>query len=224
MEQKKSSAKDYRKRSPQYFLIGLIVALSTTLLAFEYRTLDYTIADPIDLDDGIIYELEIMKPITLPVEKTPPPPPKQKQRHIEPKPQVEPLIEFKPVKHKVVGITTDTSLWTPEPYVKEDIPMNNVEIMPSFRGGEAALYEFLGKNLRFPKMANSERKEAKIYVKFVVNKDGSVSNIKVLNPIGYGFEGEVRRVFNMMPDWNPGRQAGQNVRVNIGIPIIFTLM
>jgi protein TonB len=224
MEQKKSSAKDYRKRSPQFFLIGLIVALSTTLLAFEYRTSDFVPPKPVDVDNGIVYEPEIMKPITLPVKKTPSPAPKKKPSIVEPKPQVEPLLVFKSTKHKVEVITTDTSLWEPEPYVPEDIPLDFVEVMPSFKGGEAALYKFLGKNMHFPDMANSEKKEAKIYVKFIVNRDGSVSSIKVFSPDGYGFEREVRRVFDMMPDWNPGRQAGRNVRVNFGIPIIFTLM
>jgi len=223
MEQKKASRKDYRKQSSQYFLIGLIVALSSTLLAFEYRTETLTIIEPIDFDGGVIYEPEVQKMITLPVKKEVKPTLKLKK--IDLRIINEPLISIiEPTKHKMAVVNTDTSLWSSEPLVAEEEPLYIAEIMPSFKGGECALYEFLGKNMKYPAMASGENLEAKIYVQFIINEDGSISDIEVLRGEGFGFDEEAKRVINAMPDWNPGKQGGKNVRVKYVIPIIFTLM
>lgn len=223
MEQKKAAQKDYRKQSSQYFLIGLIVALSSTLLAFEYRTETITNVEVIDFDNGVIYEPETAKIITLPVKKEV----KQvvKVKKVDLRVINEPLPNtVEPIKQKQIVVSVDTSFWEPEPIVKDDVPIYIAEIMPSFKGGEKALYEFLANNMRYPTMASGENLEAKIYVQFVINKDGSISDTEVLRGEGFGFDEEAKRVINAMPNWNPGKQGGKNVRVKYVIPIIFTLL
>ena len=223
MEQKKAAQKDYRKQSSQYFLIGLIVALSSTLLAFEYRTETITIVEPFDFDDGVIYEPEILKMITLPVKKEVKPVLKVKKVDLRVINKPVPT-KMDPVKQKQIEVNVDTSFWEPDPPVQEDIPIYIAEIMPSYKGGERALYEFLAKNMRYPALASGENLEAKIYVQFVINRDGSISDTEVLRGVGFGFDEEAKRVINAMPNWNPGKQGGKNVRVKYVIPIIFTLL
>lgn len=224
MEQKKSSEKDFRKQSPQFFLIGLIVALSVTLLAFEYRTLEpQTI--PVDWgSEEYVFKDEVMIPVVLPKPPTPPSPPipLAPQPVPNPEPVIGPVID--PKVEPTVVINDSAFLFPTEKPVIENVPFTIVERMPSFMGGEKGLYEFLGKNIKYPRLAQDNNLEAKIHVQFVVNKDGSISDIKVLNPSGYGFDEEATRVIKAMPNWYPGQQAGQNVRVLIVIPIIFALM
>ena len=199
------------------------MALSSSLLAFEYRTESEVTPEPLRFDDGIIYEPETPNVITLPVKKVVKPTPKPKV--IDLRVITEPVTTIvEPVKQKVTVVNTDTSFWMPEPPVQEPEPIYIAEIMPSFKGGEKALYEFLAKNMRYPAMANGENLEAKIYVQFVINKDGSISDTEVLRGQGFGFDKEAMRVINAMPNWNPGKQGGKKVRVKYVIPIIFTLM
>lgn len=99
-----------------------------------------------------------------------------------------------------------------------------IEQEPEFPGGMEALYQFLAANIKFPCCQDCEC-NGKVYVTFVVEKDGSVSNAKVLrDPCPkYGFGQEALRVVNLMPKWKPGRQRGNPERVQYNLPIMFSL-
>ena len=97
------------------------------------------------------------------------------------------------------------------------------ETMPSFRGGEQKLFEFLGNNLVYPKEAKEAGIEGKVFVEFYVEKDGTVTNVKVLKGIGYGCDEEALRVIGLMPKWIPGSQRGKAVRVRYTLPVNFKL-
>lgn len=222
MEQKKSPSKDYRRQSPQYFLIGLIVALSTTLVAFEYRTLAEA---PLVIDDGeVVFVLpDDLPPVTLQNPKTPPPPPVALPPVPSPDPAPEPFV--KPIIQPVLPPDAKTVVvdFDPEPVVVDDTPFKVVQEMPEFIGGEPKLYKYLGENTKYPAIPLDNGIEAKLYVQFIVNKDGSISDVKVLNPQGYGFDEEAKRVISEMPNWKPGKQRGSKVRVYYVIPINFAL-
>lgn len=98
-------------------------------------------------------------------------------------------------------------------------------IMPRYVGGNEALFAYLRENLQFPEDAQREGISAKLNVNFVVEKDGSISNIKILSCTekGFGFEKEAIRVISSMPRWKPGIQDGHPVRVFFNIPISFRL-
>lgn len=98
-----------------------------------------------------------------------------------------------------------------------------VEQMPEFPGGDNELNEFLIKNLRYPEQAMKEKREAKAYFRFVVNEDGSISNIESMRPIGFEFEKEGIRVIKMMPKWKPGKQNGRAIKVFFTLPMHFRL-
>ena len=104
-----------------------------------------------------------------------------------------------------------------------DEPMIVVEIQPSFAGGNDEMYKFLSKNLKYPSAAQRAGVQGKVFLSFVVEKDGSLSNVQDIKGIGFGCDEEAIRVIKMMPKWNPGRQQGNAVRVRFTLPIFFKL-
>ena len=97
------------------------------------------------------------------------------------------------------------------------------ETMPSFRGGEQKLFEFIGKNVVYPQEAIDAGIEGRVFVEFCIEKDGSVSNAKILRGLGYGCDEEALRVVGLMPKWRPGKQRGQCIRVKYTLPINFRI-
>ncbi len=99
-----------------------------------------------------------------------------------------------------------------------------VEFMPEFPGGEAALMKYLSKNIRYPHMAQENGVQGKVFIQFVVNKDGSISEVKAVGANkGAGLEEEAIRVVSKMPSWKPGKQNGKAVTVIFNLPISFRL-
>jgi TonB family protein len=98
-----------------------------------------------------------------------------------------------------------------------------VEEAPCFPGGDKARIKFLIKNISYPKAAKENGIQGTVYISFVIEKDGRVSNAKVLRGIGGGCDEEALRVINKMPKWKPGVQRGKTVRAQFNMPIRFTL-
>lgn len=98
-----------------------------------------------------------------------------------------------------------------------------VEQQPEFAGGLEALTRYLTNNLKYPRQAAQAGISGRVYVGFVVNSDGSLTDVQVLKGIGFGCDEEARRVVQQMPRWKPGRQSGRPVRVRFTLPIAFTL-
>ena len=98
-----------------------------------------------------------------------------------------------------------------------------VEKSPEFPGGNDSLYAFIGRNIKYPEMAKKNKIEGRVFVTFVVEKDGQVSSAKILRDIGGGCGEEALRVVNSMPKWKPGTQRGNPVRVQFNLPIMFQL-
>ncbi|MFM9027861.1 MAG: TonB family protein, partial [Bacteroidota bacterium] len=98
-----------------------------------------------------------------------------------------------------------------------------VEEMPTFPGGEAELFKYLQKNIKFPPIARENGIQGRVFVTFVVDKDGKVKDAKVLRGIGGGCDEEALRVVRSMPDWKAGKQNGRAVSVQYNLPINFTL-
>lgn len=97
------------------------------------------------------------------------------------------------------------------------------EVMPEFPGGEEALIKYLKKNIVYPKLASDYKIEGRVEVDFIIERDGSISNVKIRKPLGYGCDEEAMRVIRNMPRWKPGMQDGKPVRVSYMIPLKFTL-
>ena len=98
-----------------------------------------------------------------------------------------------------------------------------VEQMPEFPGGEQAMNDFLLKNLKYPQMAKDKGIQGKVWLSFVVDKDGTIKDVEVLRGIGGGCDEESVRVVKLMPKWKPGYQSGKPVMVKFRFPINFIL-
>ena len=97
-----------------------------------------------------------------------------------------------------------------------------VEQMPEFPGGMPAMIEFLQTNLNYPKDAKKQKVGGRVLVMFVVETDGSMSNVRVAKKIFPSLDAEALRVVKAMPKWNPGKEKGKPVRVNFSLPIVFS--
>ncbi|MDE6611675.1 MAG: TonB family protein [Muribaculaceae bacterium] len=111
------------------------------------------------------------------------------------------------------------------PKVEEEGPVSiaMVEQKPEFPGGEAAMYKWLGDNIVYPSAASEEGVSGRVVVEFVVGKDGSITNVKVVRPRHPALDKEALRVVKAMPKWVPGRNNGQPVKVTYTLPVTFRL-
>ena len=98
-----------------------------------------------------------------------------------------------------------------------------VEEMPEFPGGMQKLADYLAKNIKYPQMARESGIQGRVFINFVVEPDGSVSNVNVLRSLGGGCDEEAMRVVKSMPKWKPGKQRGKPVRVSYNLPVNFKL-
>ena len=221
MELKKNPKLDYRKKSGLFFNIGLVLSLLFVISAFEWK-----FVEPIsDVGDDFIQRFEEM--IDVPVTE---------QKIETPRPKVVPEIieveDTKDVEIEDILYTFDQNEISviEQPIHEEMLPIEDaeeihdiVETMPSYAGGIGEFYKFVSKNLKYPAQARRMGIEGKVFAYFVVDKDGSLSDIKIARGIGAGCDEEVLRIIKMSPKWNPGKQRGNPVRVRMMIPIFFKL-
>jgi protein TonB len=164
--------------------------------------------------------------------KFPPPVVKPDNQVVEEPPTVEELKKADPGEKTIKGdpnaeIVINTPVGDGPVNQKKTEDTNeiftNVEVLPSFPGGNEQFGKFLGKNLRYPPIARDNGIQGRVFVNFVVEKDGSLTDIKVVRGIGGGCDEEAVRALKSSPKWNPGVQNGRNVRVSYTIPIVFQL-
>ena len=106
---------------------------------------------------------------------------------------------------------------------KNDQIFDVVEQMPEYPGGMQALFEFLKENIKYPEDAQKQKVEGRVLAKFVIETDGSISDIEVVKNAFPSLDAEAVRVIQAMPNWTPGKQKGQAVRVKYVVPINFNL-
>jgi periplasmic protein TonB len=224
MDEKKSKKADLEPRKSIFIQVGVVLAMSIILFAFEVRQYDRKI-----IDLGVVEaKAEIEETILQTEQNTPPPPPEQP-------PQTTILEVVDDDVELDDDLTFDaeaddkTQMQEYVPIIEEEGPSGEAEIFliveeqPSFPGGEDKLQQFLVDNIKYPTMARESGIQGKVYVSFVVEPDGRISNAKVVRDIGGGCGPEALRVVNMMPRWNPGKQRTKAVRVSISMPVNFVL-
>lgn len=99
----------------------------------------------------------------------------------------------------------------------------DVEVMPEYPGGQKALFAYLSENIRYPQIAKENKIEGRVIVGFVVEKDGSISNVEVVRSVDPSLDKEALRVIKSMPRWKPGKIRGKPVRVKYRVPVNFKL-
>ena len=110
----------------------------------------------------------------------------------------------------------------PKPEVSNKV-FDVVEEMPSFPGGQAALMSFLSSNIKYPVVAQENGVQGRVIVGFVVERDGSITDVKVMRSVDPSLDREAQRVVKAMPRWKPGKQNGSAVRVKYTVPVVFRL-
>lgn len=227
MELKKNPKADLEKRRGLYLEIGLVVALVAALVAFNVKSYDKEVKDAVERE-AVLEEEEII--IQTDIQEPPPPPPPEV-------PEVTTVLEVvaddKEITNELVvnaEVTDDTKNIEITPVVIEEEEDETetqiftvVENDPEFPGGMEALYKYLAQNMKYPQLARDNGITGKVYVTFVVEKDGSIANPKVLRDIGGGCGQEAIRVVKSMPKWTPGKQRGKPVRVQFNLPVNFSL-
>ncbi len=227
MEARKSNRSDLEKKRFVFLEIGFIVALGLVFLAFNLKS--YEKISKETLDRPVINTPEEMVPIT---EQKPPEPPK-----VVP-PKIVTNIKIVDDNVKVdddiridVGANQSTAIpdYIPLPAQKDEASVQDKEIFrvvetpPSFPGGEKALYQYLAENLKYPIAAKEANIQGKVFVTFVVEIDGSITQVKILRGIGGGCDQAALKVVENMPRWIPGKQRGIPVRVQFNLPVTFVL-
>ena len=223
MEIKKTPKADLENKKTLFFQIGLILALLFVFGAFEYKSYD---KQTIDLSARAVDDTpEEIIPITEQKVKPPPPPPPKQVTQIK---IVDDDVEVDDDLDIDVEADDDTEV---EEYIppEEDEEIMETEIftvvesMPEFPGGMGELMKFLAQNIKYPPLAKESGIQGRVFINFVVEPTGAISNVKILRGIGGGCDEEAVRVVESMPKWKPGKQRGKNVRVSYNLPVKFTL-
>ncbi|NND94856.1 MAG: energy transducer TonB [Flavobacteriales bacterium] len=222
MEEKKSAEANLEKRKSALLTLGLVAGLAFTLVSFQWRWYDIQV-EGLGEYMGDNLEDEII-PVSIQVQPPPPPPPKQEQVVME-------IIEDESEEEETVDVSdTEVDEETEVEFIEEEEEevveeeiFTIVETMPSFPGGEKAMFEYLGKNTKYPTLAKESGIQGMVVLTFVVEKNGEITDVKVLRGIGGGCDEEAIRVVKNMPKWSPGKQRGKPVKVQYNLPYRFIL-
>ncbi|MBQ5496346.1 MAG: TonB family protein [Prevotella sp.] len=225
MEEKKSPKANLENKKLMFIQIGMIISLLIAWLAFEHKSYDKLTIDESLLNREVAIDEEMVE-ITKQEEQKPQPVEVPKQTT-----QLE--IVQDDVETEDININAEVEQnevieeYVAPEVVEEEVVEQEifqiVEEMPSFPGGEAKLMEFVAKNIKYPQIARETGIQGRVFVGFVVEPDGSISNVKLLRGIGGGCDEEAMRVIKSLPKWKPGKQRGKAVRVSYQIPVFFKL-
>ncbi len=224
IDKKKSPKADLERRKGLFLEIGMVIALAVTLLAFNWKS--YEKQELTMMTRTVDNAEEEMVQVTQ--QEKPPPPPKPPQQTtvieiVEDDVDIEDDIEIDVEADQETEVQDYVPVEEPEEEEEETQIFQVVETMPTFPGGDAARIKYLQNNLKYPTMARESGIQGKVFVTFVVEKDGSITDVKVLRGIGGGCDEEAVRVIKNMPKWKPGKQRGKPVRVQFNMPIVFKL-
>ena len=221
--EKKFYSVDLNKYKGLFSNIGWALSVSIVLVAFEYP--DFDEQDLMDLG-SVDANLEEIIEIP-PTEQKPPPPPKIKQPEIIEVPDEEEIEEEMDLDLDMeVDEETVVEEIVEEEEEEEEVADQIFEIVEEPAapiGGLQSFYSFVAKNMKYPKQARRMGIEGRVYIQFVIEKDGSVTDVKAVRGIGAGCDEEAIRVLKNAPKWKPGKQRGRPVRQRMIIPISFKL-
>jgi len=214
-------------------MLALGVSLALVLAAFEWKVVEELPIITGEIVDNSKKIEEAFPPVKLPM-PTPPPPPKNTSLE-----KIELVDELPP--QEVIDVqtvptppsTANTNNYTDDPVVVDDVdvlpeeetdkPFHVVEVSAKPQGGMEGFYKFLAKKIKFPRQARRMGVSGKVYVSFIIERDGSLTDLKVVKGIGAGCDEEVLRVLKLVPNWEPARQRGNVVRQRMIVPVDFNL-
>lgn len=243
-----------RRRYHANLLKGFLLAMALLLLLIYFEDLTNLFHEPYERETvkNAVVELSSLDkaaPVPLPpppteaekpkpVQKDPPKSPAKKSQKVDGSTVPIPTKDDKIVEPKQDSLgstggnpsdsTKDGSDEPPIPQPPAPPPSGPIvklaEQMPSFPGGNTAMISFIFQNMRYPTQARDKGVEGKVYITFIVEKDGTISHVEIKQDIGMGCGSEAARVVRAMPKWSPGRTEGKDVRVQMTLPIEFKLI
>ena len=228
MESKKSSKVDLENKRNMFFLFGLVTALGVTLLAFEWNTKPARV-ESLGVIQSQAVEEEYIPPTREQEVKPPPPPPPPTavevlnivDNDIDIENELE--IEDSGAGDETFIDVNPVVKAKKEKEVEEQKIFYIVEDPAEFPGGDRALYKYIQNTVKYPVIAQENGVQGKVYVKFVVNESGKVSDAEILRGVDPSLDSEALRVINSLPDFKPGKQRGNPVKVFYNAVINFQL-
>lgn len=223
MEAKKTEKADLTNRTSFFFSIGLLLTMSIVVMAFEWKDRGKQDIDLLGKNTNTFEEmLEIP-----PTEQPPPPPPEIQQPQIIEVPDEEEIEDEIQVKFDV-EVTENTKVQqiviaAEEPREEVEEIFTIVEDPASPNGGIAAFYKYVSEKIKYPPQARRMGVEGRVFVQFVIDKDGSITEVVAVKGIGAGCDEEAVRILQGAPKWKPGKQRGKPVKQRMVLPITFKL-
>lgn len=223
MELKKTEQADLTKKSGFFFSIGLLVTMALVVMAFEWKQYDESIANLTGKSTDSFEETMEVPPTDIP----PPPAPTVQQPQVVEVPDEEEIKEDIKVNLDV-EVTEDTKVeeivvQAEEPKEETDEIFTVVEESAAPKGGMQAFYKYVGEKIKYPAQARRMGIEGRVFVEFVIQKDGTLSDVRAIKGIGAGCDEEAVRIVQSAPAWTPGKQRGKPVKQRYTLPIIFKL-
>lgn len=225
MDAKKTPKADLENKKTFFFSISLVISLSLMVMAFQWKQYDDVTVEKRNLiNDNVETEIEV------PVTDIPPPPVKTiQQPQIVEVPDEQEIeqdlnIEFDAEITEATKVQETTVFEAPKEEKEEvDQIFLVVEQPATPKDGMAAFYQYVSSKLHYPAQARRMEVSGKVFVEFVINKDGSITDVKVVKGIGAGCDEEAARIIAEAPAWNAAKQRGKAVKQRMVLPIIFTL-
>lgn len=233
MEIKKSQQADLEGQRTQRLLIGLVIALACVFVGLEYTVEP---SDPLD-DPELLARLEnemelpplLQEENEMMLAPKAEPKPETKIVVVEEVEETEQLEDDEPVETDVDDDLSATKeeeegQLEPPPPVEDDVmSLRLVEDVPQFPGGPTEFMKWLTRNLKYPKSLEQQKIQGKVVAEFIVNKDGSITDVKVTSPLHPLCDAEVLRVLRLMPRWTAGVLNGEPCRTKVCIPVVFRI-
>ncbi len=225
MDVKKSPKASLEDKKFLFVLMGLVMVLSLLYIGFEWTDREVTVYQADNTNLNAEEEIDVVQT----AQELPPPPPPPAPEVVEVLNVVENNVEVASVninteddKNKEVVISAPVTS-APIQEEEDQVVFQVVEKMPAFPGGDAALFKFLGDNVKYPVIAQENGVQGRVICQFVVNKDGSIVDVEVVRSVDPSLDKEAIRVIKSMPKWSPGQQRGKPVRVKYTLPVNFKL-
>lgn len=208
-------------------LMGMVVGISVLFFAFEWSSKTKKLDESIIVQD-VLAEEEIEITRRDPAPPPPPPPPAPET------PEIIQVVEEKVETRIEINTEDDASKRQMETFVPPPPPKPKVEEVteeifvvveeqPEFPGGNAAMMKFLSDNIKYPVIAQENGIQGRVITNFVVERDGSITDVQVVRGVDPSLDKEAVRVIQSMPKWKPGKQRGSAVRVRFTLPVVFRL-
>ncbi len=230
MEVKKSVQADLERRRPQRLLLGLVVALACVFVALEYTVEPDDPLDDPDLLARLDNEMELPPLLNDNDEKflAPKAEPKPETKLVVVEEEVEEVLDDDEdvetdVDDDIEAQEEETEMEPPPPPDENEVSLRVVEDVPQFPGGLTEFIKWLSRNLKYPSELQERQVQGKVVAEFIVNTDGSITDVKVVGSLHPLCDAEVLRVLRMMPRWTPGILNDEPCRTKVCIPVVFKI-